>query len=169
VLFLDEPTLGLDVGAQRRIRAFLAEINRRSGATILLTSHAMADVEALCERVLVIHRGALLFDGGLSTLRRRFATHKTLSVQVAPGAALARAQLEALEGEAEVTAAGGRLVLRVPAGRATALIARVVALLPVTDITVADPPPDEVVEGVFAGAGLAEPPGETSTEGAGGG
>ena len=62
VLFLDEPTLGLDVVAQRRVRTFLAEHNRRTGATVLLTSHSMADVEALCERVLVIHRGTLLFE-----------------------------------------------------------------------------------------------------------
>ena len=66
VLFLDEPTLGLDVTMQRRIRTFVAEYNRRYGATVLLTSHYMADVEALCKRVIVIHHGKLLFDGELS-------------------------------------------------------------------------------------------------------
>ena len=68
VLFLDEPTIGLDVTMQKRIRAFIAEYNRRYGATVLLTSHYMADVEALCKRVIVIHHGQLLFDGQLAAL-----------------------------------------------------------------------------------------------------
>src|SRR4026209_2076922 len=66
VLFLDEPTIGLDVTMQKRIRTFIAEYNERYGATVLLTSHYMADVEALCRRVVVIHRGHILFDGGLA-------------------------------------------------------------------------------------------------------
>src|SRR5205809_1374633 len=83
VLFLDEPTIGLDVTAQRRIRAFIAEYNRRHGATVLLTSHYMADVEALCRRVIVIHHGRLLFDGGLTDLVARFSPHKTIVVELA--------------------------------------------------------------------------------------
>ena len=79
VVFLDEPTIGLDVTMQRRIREFLAEYNRRFGATVLLTSHYMADVEALCKRVVVIHHGRLLFDGDLSALVSRFTAHKTVA------------------------------------------------------------------------------------------
>ena len=71
VLFLDEPTIGLDVTMQKRIRTFVAEYNRRHGATVLLTSHYMADVEALCKRVIVIHHGRILFDGALVGLARR--------------------------------------------------------------------------------------------------
>ena len=82
VLFLDEPTIGLDVTAQRRIRAFIAEYNRRHGATVLLTSHYMADVEALCRRVIVIHHGRLLFDGDLAELVERFSPHKTIVVEL---------------------------------------------------------------------------------------
>ena len=63
VLFLDEPTIGLDVTMQKRIRSFVAEYNRRHGATVLLTSHYMADVEALCKRVVVIHHGVIRYDG----------------------------------------------------------------------------------------------------------
>ncbi len=82
VVFLDEPTIGLDVTMQRRIRAFIAEYNRRFGATVLLTSHYMADVEALCRRVVIIHHGRLLFDGDLSILVQKFTEHKTIVVQV---------------------------------------------------------------------------------------
>jgi ABC-2 type transport system ATP-binding protein len=81
VLFLDEPTLGLDVTMQRRIRSFLREHNARTGATVLLTSHYMADVEALCQRVIVIHHGRLLFDGALADLAARFVAHKTVTVE----------------------------------------------------------------------------------------
>jgi ABC-2 type transport system ATP-binding protein len=82
VVFPDEPTIGLDVTMQRRIRAFLAENNRRCGATILRTSHYMADVEALCRRVIVIHHGKLLFDGDLADLVRRFTADKTVVVRL---------------------------------------------------------------------------------------
>src|SRR5574339_1158893 len=80
VLFLDEPTIGLDVTMQRRIRAFIAEYNHRFGATLLLTSHYMADVEALCRRVIVIHHGRLLFDGQLAQLVQDFSAHKTVTI-----------------------------------------------------------------------------------------
>ena len=82
MVFLDEPTIGLDVTMQRRIRAFIAEYNRRFGATVLLTSHYMADVEALCRRVIVIHHGRLLFDGELAALVQRFTAHKTIVVRL---------------------------------------------------------------------------------------
>jgi len=82
VVFLDEPTIGLDVTMQRRIRSFITEYNRRFGATVLLTSHYMADVEALCRRVVVIHHGRLLFDGDLSFLVQKFTEHKTIVVQL---------------------------------------------------------------------------------------
>jgi len=82
VLFLDEPTLGLDVTMQRRIRAFVRAYSQQYGATVLLTSHYMADVEALCKRVIVIHHGALLFDGDLTALVDRFSSSKTISLQL---------------------------------------------------------------------------------------
>src|SRR5207302_8364208 len=79
-LFLDEPTIGLDVTMQRRIRTFIGEYNRRYGATVLLTSHYMADVEALCKRVIVIHHGKIMFDGPLASLIGQFAAYKTIGV-----------------------------------------------------------------------------------------
>src|SRR5205823_12441719 len=80
VLFLDEPTIGLDVTMQKRIRQFIADYNRRQGAAVLLTSHYMADVQALCKRVIVIHHGRLLFDGALSALSGQFAAYKTIGL-----------------------------------------------------------------------------------------
>ena len=80
VLFLDEPTIGLDITAQARIRSFLQEYNRRTGATILLTSHYMADVTALCERIIIIHQGRLKYDGAMNDLTRRIAPFKLIGV-----------------------------------------------------------------------------------------
>ena len=82
VLFLDEPTIGLDVTMQKRIRSFVAEYNQRYEATVLLTSHYMADVQALCKRVIVIHHGQILFDGQLARLGDQFAAWKTLTVEL---------------------------------------------------------------------------------------
>ena len=79
VLFLDEPTLGVDVTMQTRIRQFVQQHNARHGATILLTSHYMADVTALCKRVIVIHKGTLLYDGALADLTDKIAPFKLVT------------------------------------------------------------------------------------------
>jgi ABC-2 type transport system ATP-binding protein len=143
VLFLDEPTLGLDVTAQRRIRGFIAEYAARYDATVLLTSHYMADVEALAERVVVIHHGALLFDGGLGALVARFSPHKTVIVDLERAA-------DGFERYGEVVAVDGlRATLRVPKSEAAAVTARLLAELPVVDLSVSDPPIDEVIDTVF--------------------
>ena len=144
VVFLDEPTIGLDVTMQRRIRAFIAEYNRRTGATVLLTSHYMADVEALCRRIIVIHHGKLLFDGELADLVQRFSAHKTIVVQLKDCAADLHAYGEVVSCE------DGRLTLRVPRTETARVTERLLADLPVIDLTVADPPIEEVIERVFA-------------------
>jgi ABC-2 type transport system ATP-binding protein len=143
VLFLDEPTIGLDVTMQRRIRQFLAEYNRRTGATVLLTSHYMADVEALCKRVLVIHHGRRLFDGELTALVQRFSAHKVIAVELAEDGA-------DLTGYGEVVSAvGGRVTLRVLKEETARVTARLLSDLTVTDLTVEDPPIEEVIDRVF--------------------
>ena len=144
VLFLDEPTLGLDVTAQRRIRAFISEYAARNDATVLLTSHYMADVEALAERVIVIHHGALLFDGELEALVERFSPHKTLTIDL-------EYPVDNLERFGEVVSVeDGRATLRVPKTAAAAVTARLLAELPVVDLSVTDPPIDEVIDTVFS-------------------
>ena len=111
VLFLDEPTIGLDVTMQKRIRSFIAEYNRRHGATVLLTSHYMADVVALCKRVIVIHHGRILFDGNLSALADQFAAYKTIEVALADGSVALDQYGEVLERD------GDRVKLGVTAPR----------------------------------------------------
>lgn len=145
VLFLDEPTIGLDVTMQRRIRSFVAEYNRRHGATVLLTSHNMADVQALSHRVVVIHRGRLLFDGALDDLVARFSSHKTIVVQVREAANVDPARY----GEV-ASVEDGRVRLRVPKADTARVTAQLLAELPVEDLTVEDPPLEDVIEHVFA-------------------
>lgn len=146
VLFLDEPTIGLDVTAQRRIREFIHEYNQRHNATILLTSHYMADVEALCQRVVVIHHGRILFDGALTDLVTRFSPHKTIGIE-----------LENMIDDSRLAAFGevvsqndGRIQLRVPKVDTAKVAGRLLAELPISDLTIEDPPIEEVIEQVFA-------------------
>lgn len=143
-LFLDEPTIGLDVTMQRRIRAFVREYNQRYNATVLLTSHYMADVEALCKRVIVIHHGRILFDGVLSELVDRFKAQKRLVVTVERGTVdLSRF------GEV-VSQADGRITLQVAKKEAPAITARLLNEFPVADLLVEDPSIEDVIEDVFA-------------------
>jgi ABC-2 type transport system ATP-binding protein len=148
VLFLDEPTLGLDVTMQRRIRSFLADYNQRHGASVMLTTHYMADVEALCERVIVIHHGAILFDGPLRDLAERFASHKTLVVTLDEPA-----DLSGVGQVMEQT--GARTTLRIERSRTAAVTAQLLSEHDVRDLTVEDPPIDDVIELAFA-SGAAE-------------
>jgi viologen exporter family transport system ATP-binding protein len=129
VLFLDEPTLGLDVTMQKRIRTFVADYNARYGATVLLTSHYMADVEALCKRVIVIHHGRILYDGALSALGDQFAAYKTI---------------EAVVGDGE------RIAIQVPRAETSRATAKLLAEHEVHDLTVEDPSIEDVIESVFA-------------------
>ncbi len=147
VLFLDEPSIGLDVTMQRRLRTFIAEYNRRSGATVLLASHAMAEVETLCKRVIVMDHGSVLFDGDLAALVQRFTSHKTIVVQLDPG----MDSHQALDTFGElVSFVDGRATLRVPKSSTTEVAARLLASLPVADLSIADPPIEDVIEQVFA-------------------
>ena len=144
ILFLDEPTIGLDVTMQRRVRRFLAEYNKRYQATVLLTSHYMKDVEALCDRVVVIHHGQLLFDGNLARLVARFSPHKTIALDL---------EQEGMDlsayGEV-VSTDGSRVTLLVPKEETAKITGQLLADLPVIDLTVEEPSIEEVIEQVFA-------------------
>jgi ABC-2 type transport system ATP-binding protein len=144
VLFLDEPTIGLDVTMQRRIRSFIAEYNKRYNATVLLTSHYMADVEALCKRVIVIHHGRILFDGDLSNLVNQFSSYKTLSLS------LQNSDVELSKYGEVVSKEDGRVTLRVPKAQTSQVTARLLSDLQVDDLTVEDAPVDDVIDQVFS-------------------
>jgi len=151
VLFLDEPTLGLDINAQVSVRDFLRDYNQRYQATVLLTSHYMADITALCDRVLLIHEGQLIYDGSLDGLLDRFAPYREVKVELAhpipQDKLLPYGELEAMDGRQV------RLLVRREA--LTRTVAQILAELEVLDLTVTDPPVEEVIGRVFRSGAVA--------------
>jgi ABC-2 type transport system ATP-binding protein len=146
VLFLDEPTIGLDITGQARIREFLLEYNKRTGATILLTSHYMADVTALCERIIIIHHGILKYDGGIGDLSRRIAPFKLIGVMLAETDSYDLSKYGTLvENEEDQE----KFYIQVRANDVTSTTARMLSELPIHDITIADPPIEQVIERAF--------------------
>jgi ABC-2 type transport system ATP-binding protein len=145
VLFLDEPTIGVDVVSQQRIREFLREVNRRNSTTVLLTSHNMNDIKGLADRVLLINHGKLVHDGPLASLVSRWSGFKHLRLTAARD--LAR---EELERYGEVLALEGPSAsLKIPHDKAAALAGELLARLPVADISIEDPPIEDVIAEVF--------------------
>ncbi len=150
VLFLDEPTLGLDVNAQVGVRDFLRDYNSKYGATILLTSHYMADITALCDRVLVIHQGQLVYDGGLKKLIDNFAPCREVKIELAhpipETKLLPYGEIKALNGQS--------VRFLVERDELTRSVAKMLAELEVVDLTVTDPPVEEIIGRVFNAGGV---------------
>ncbi|NWF60445.1 MAG: ATP-binding cassette domain-containing protein [Fischerella sp.] len=145
VLFLDEPTLGLDVNAQVGVRDFLREYNRRYQATVLLTSHYMADITALCQRVLLIHQGKLMYDGSLDELLEKFAPYREVHVELMQPLSKQRLMFYG-----DVQNLDGRMVcFMVQQEELTRTVSRILADLDVIDLTVTEPPVEEVIGRVF--------------------
>lgn len=152
LLFLDEPTIGLDVVAKERIRGFIQAINRERGVTVILTTHDLGDVEKLCERVIMIDHGRLVFDGALATLRQRFGEGRVLVVDFeTPPADLALPGAEVIRREAN------RVWLRVAAngaaggGTIAALVAQLFRQHRVLDLSVQEPEIEEIVRRIYEG------------------
>ncbi len=146
VLFLDEPTIGLDITGQARIREFLREYNRRTGATILLTSHYMADVTALCERIIIIHHGQLKYDGGINDLSRKIAPFKLIGVRLAEtNSHDLRKYGTPVQNEEDWE----KQYIQVKAEDVTRVTSGLLADLPIHDITITDPPIEDVIEQAF--------------------
>jgi ABC-2 type transport system ATP-binding protein len=145
VLFLDEPTLGLDINAQVAVRDFLREYNQLYQATILLTSHYMADITALCERVLLIYEGKLLYDGKLDGLLESFAPYREIYIELAQ-----ELPLEKLMSYGDVQMLEGRSVRFIVQQEAlTRTISQILSDLEVVDLTVTEPLVEEVIGRVF--------------------
>jgi ABC-2 type transport system ATP-binding protein len=140
LLFLDEPTIGLDIVAKERIRQFIQHINRQRGTTILLTTHDLSDVEKLCERVMIIDRGRLLFDGQLLTLQEQFGGKRRLIVDFAEAYADA-----SIDGAEIICQEGQRATYLFERTSITAseLIGRISARYRILDLQVREP---EIVE-----------------------
>jgi ABC-2 type transport system ATP-binding protein len=145
VLFLDEPTIGLDVVAQHNIQEFLRHYQQERKITILLTSHYMKDVAALCRRVIIIARGEIHYDGSLAGIIDRFSTHKVVTLQLAEGQSV-----DGLENYGRVLdARQPTLRLRIERSAVPRALASILARYVVQDVAVEDPPLEEVIADVF--------------------
>jgi len=146
VLFLDEPTIGLDVSMQARMREFVQKYNQTFGATILLTSHYMEDVTALCPRVIVIDKGRLLYDDTLRALTRRLRPERHVAIRLS-----APVQSVALPpGASIMRQTQSEFVLSVAIDQINDVVRFALAQLPVADLTIEDPPLEDVMRGLFA-------------------
>ncbi|MBU4351053.1 ABC transporter ATP-binding protein [Patescibacteria group bacterium] len=147
VLFLDEPTIGLDVIMQKKIRDFVREYNKRYNATVILTSHYMGDVEELCQRVIIIDKGTLVFDGQLSEIIQKYADHKLVSLilnkEVDPKVVAKVFPVKEFNYP--------KLVLMVKREQVASLTARALQELPVADLSIEDPAIEDVIRELFTG------------------
>jgi len=148
VLFLDEPTIGLDVVSQKTVREFLREHNKKAKTTIILTSHYMTDIQELCKRVIIIDRGVISFDGQLSEVVDRFADFKLITIQF-EGTGTYSAEAVAKYGEI-VEQKPGCLTLKVKRDRVIHACKALLDELPVSDIDIQEVPIEEVIRKIFA-------------------
>ena len=154
IVYLDEPTVGLDLVAKEAIRTFIAEINRERGTTVILTTHDLADVERLCRRIILIDEGRVLFDGTVELLTATYAPYRTLVVRLAAdrtGDAADGAPLEMAGIEIARREPGGLWLRFDPAViAAPALIAEVVRRYSVSDLSIVEPELESVVREMYA-------------------
>ncbi|HWF17774.1 MAG TPA: ABC transporter ATP-binding protein [Verrucomicrobiae bacterium] len=151
VLFLDEPTIGLDVISQKTVREFLREYNARRKTTILLTSHYMADIQELCSRVIIIDHGAIYFDGSLSEIIDRFADFKIITIQCEPtDTAKANPPANLAHYGEVIEQAAGSIKLKVKRDRVIPVCKALLDELPVSDIDIQEVPIEDVIRQIFA-------------------
>ncbi|MEI6379804.1 MAG: ATP-binding cassette domain-containing protein [Cyanobacteriota bacterium ELA615] len=150
ILFLDEPTLGLDVNAQAAVREFLRDYNTRYQSTIILTSHYMADIVALCPRILIINQGILVYDGELDKLLKSFADYRQVKIDL--GSPLERKDLEKY---GEISSIEGKEVcFSIPFAKLTSTITLLLEELDILDFSVQDPPVEEIISHLFTQGNL---------------
>jgi ABC-2 type transport system ATP-binding protein len=157
VLFLDEPTIGLDVVSQKAVRQFLRDYNRKHRVTILLTSHYMADIKELCERVIVIHKGRKIYDGALGRLetsggaREKIITFVPAAVDAAAGSGLGFSERwQSRHASTTMRTDDGKFTLRVPGDQVVAVSQEILSTGPVADITIEDIPLEDIIAELFS-------------------
>jgi ABC-2 type transport system ATP-binding protein len=150
ILYLDEPTIGMDIVVKDRFRQFVKEINRQLGVTVMLTTHDMGDIERLCERVIIIDHGRLLYDGALAALRDRYGWERALVLHL--DAPVSSSDLEAIEGArlADHRETTARLLFDRREISASTLITRVTSRLPVKDLALEDAPIESIVQQIYS-------------------
>jgi len=146
IVYLDEPTIGLDVVSKAQVREFLAKVNQERGTTVLLTTHDLADIERLCRRVMIIDHGRVLYDGDLETIKQRFGTERTLVVDLEEPAPPI-----VVDGAEVVKVDGPRQWLRFRRADVTAadLVAKVAAQARLVDLSVEEPDIEGVVRRIY--------------------
>lgn len=148
VLFLDEPTIGLDVVMQKKMRDFISEYNHNFKSTILLTSHYMADVKKLCKRVIIINRGKLLYDGSLDQLAKKHSVNKIITVDFSK-----TVEIEKLKALGSIQSYKfPKLILSVPKQSAKHIASLILSKYPVDDFTIEDPEIEVIIRDVFTRA-----------------
>jgi ABC-2 type transport system ATP-binding protein len=149
VLFLDEPTLGLDISMQSRLRRFLIEYNRQNEVTVLLTSHYMADVLALCPRVILIHQGVLLYDGKLQGLADQLAPYKLIKLAVRHDLGRDTREIALPDGADILERENGRIIIRVNREETTRVTSILLNSLPISDLSIENPPIEAVIDRIY--------------------
>ncbi len=145
VVFLDEPTIGLDLLSQKNIRAFLREYNQTTGATVILTSHYMQDVEELCKRVVIINHGRKVYDGELAQLTAEYASHRRLNLTLSES--FDPAAFEPYGHVIESTES--TLILEIPTAEVSAVTAKVLSAFPIQDLSIVETEVEDVIQRVF--------------------
>lgn len=146
VLFLDEPTIGLDVIAQKKMRDFIKEYNQKYNATIILTSHYMGDVKELCKRIIVIDQGKILYDGLLENIVEKFAPHKVIEVDFEKE--IDQKKLATIGEVKEID--GLHVSIHVPRDEAPKRASKLLSRFPVADLTIEEPPIEDIIRKVFS-------------------
>ena len=150
VLFLDEPTIGLDVIAQKKMRDFIKDYNKKFSATIILTSHYMGDVKELCKRVIIIDKGLILYDGLLSSIVEKFAPHRVISVDFEK-----EVDQKKLNSVGEVMEYENlHALIHVPSNEAAKRVSMLLDKFPVEDLTIEEPPIEDIIREVFSGSDI---------------
>ena len=156
IVFLDEPTIGLDLLSKEAIRRFLVEINRDSGVTLVLTSHDMEDIEDTCRRLVILEQGKVLYDGDLVSLSQRVVGRRAVEIQLEPGSAVDEQGLEdvleRLGGTVAKRTTGG-LTLLAPAVHTRELVRALFDLVAVRDLSIERQPLEHLIRDIYAGRG----------------